>query len=379
MDRSAKASGPGRDSATTGTDTTAAVARFPAWLASGGRREGGTPEQQLRQVISVLAGPGKMSAAAGWDDEPLGRALVFRPWPARSLHVVGNSPLAAEFRRLLTAGAVPGWDLHPVAAGYTPLYVLARPLHRLSGSDRFYNLLERNGFATVEEVAATPEICWLELRNCGTQFIAAVQQVIAELQLSDVQATTGSFPGGGGAGGPVTPAGLPADAVRALQVLAAWAVAEHGARALGELLTLAANVAELPPDVMRSWDRLGQLSLRTLARAALPDGDLPQLACELLNEVEERRRLILTSRTFAPTRRTYDSLAAELGVGRERVRQLETSALQQLARVAAHDRYRPLHWRAAAAARPGGAHAAAIPGAAPWMGQMLSWLAERPA
>ena len=58
---------------------------------------------------------------------------------------------------------------------------------------------------------------------------------------------------------------------------------------------------------------------------------------------------------------TYDSLAAELGVGRERVRQLETSALQQLARAAAHDRYRPLRWRAVSAARPGGADAAAIP------------------
>ena len=122
-----------------------------------------------------------MSAVAGWDDEPLGRALVFRLWPARSLHVVGDSPLAAEFRRLLTAGAVPGWELHPVPAGRTPLHVLAGPLHRLSGSYRFYNLLERNGFAYVEEVAATPEECWFELRNSGTRFIAAVRQVIAEL------------------------------------------------------------------------------------------------------------------------------------------------------------------------------------------------------
>ena len=84
-----------------------------------------------------------------------------------------------------------------------------------------------------------------------------------------------------------------------------------------------------------------------LAGVALPDGDLPQLACDLLGELEERRRVTLTSRTFVPDRRTYDSLAAELGVGRERVRQLETSALQRLARIAVHDRYRPLRWRAA--------------------------------
>jgi hypothetical protein len=55
----------------------------------------------------------------------------------------------------------------PGASGRTPLHVLAGPLHQLSGSDRFCNLLERNGFAYVEEVAATPEACWFELRNCG--------------------------------------------------------------------------------------------------------------------------------------------------------------------------------------------------------------------
>ena len=161
--------------------------------------------------------------------------------------------------------------------------------------------------------------------------------------------------------------------------MAAWAVAEHGASTIGDLLTLAPDVQDLPPDVARSWERIRQLDLQPLAGTALPDGDLPQLARDLLDELEERRRLILTSRTFAPARRTYDSLAAELGVGRERVRQLETSALQQLARTAAHDRYRPLRWRAASAARPGGTHTAAIPGTPPWMSQMLSWLAQQPA
>ncbi len=114
-------------------------------------------------------------------------------------------------------------------------------------------------------------------------------------------------------------------------------------------------------------------------RAAGRAGDLPRLACDLLDELEERRRLILTARTFASARRTYDSLATELGVGRERVRQLETLALQYLARAAAYDRYRPLRWRSASAAQPGSAHADAIPGAPPWMGQMLSWLADQPA
>ena len=355
MDRSGTASGPGRDE---------------------------TPGQKLQAVVSHLSRAAVDSAHAGSKYEPLGGVLVFRP-AARSLHVVGDSPLAAEFRRLVAAGAVPGWDLHPVPAGRTPLHVLGGPLHRLSGSNRFYNLLEREGFAYVEEVAVTPEGCLLEFRNSGPRFIAAVRQVIADLGFGGAEARTGRLLAPGDAGpavaGPVPPAGLPADAARELQVVAAWAVAERGAQELGDLLTLASGVGDLPPDVARSWERIRRISLQPLAGAALGDDNLPRLAQELIDELEERRRLILTSRTFAQNRRTYGSLATELGVGRERVRQLEASALQQLAGAAAHDRYRPLRWRAASAAQPDREHAAVIPGAPPWLRKMLSWLAGKPA
>jgi Sigma-70, region 4 len=383
VDRSRTVPGPGWDAGTIASDIAAAAARFPEQLPPADRSDSVTPEQHLRIVISGLAGSGQVSAVAGWDGEPLGRALVFRLWPARVLHVVGDSPLAAEFRRRLTSGAVPGWDLYPVPAERTPLHVLAGPLHQLTGSDRFYNLLERNGFATVEEVAATPETGWFDLRNCGTRFIDVVRQAITELQPGGAQVRASSLPGHGcagpTAGKPVPRTWLPAAAAKALEVIAAWAVAEHGALTLGDLLSLTPSMEALPPDVARSWDRIRQLDLRSLAGAMLSDGDLPQLARDLLDELEERRRLILTSRTFAPTRRTYDSLAAELGVCRERVRQLETSGLLQLARVAAHDRYRLLRWRAASAARPGGDYAAAVLGKPPWLGQMLTWLAEKPA
>src|SRR5580698_7818195 len=69
-------------------------------------------QEQLRTVISALTRPGHMSVTAGWEDEALESALVFRLWPARVLHVVGDSPQAADFRRFLAAGADPGWDLH---------------------------------------------------------------------------------------------------------------------------------------------------------------------------------------------------------------------------------------------------------------------------
>ena len=55
----------------------------------------------MRTVTRALARPDEMSVVAGWQDERLGRALMFRSWPARLLHVEGDSPLAAEFRRPL--------------------------------------------------------------------------------------------------------------------------------------------------------------------------------------------------------------------------------------------------------------------------------------
>ena len=382
MDRPGTAPGRGGDAGTAGTDIVAATARFPAWLPPGSSGDSGTPEQQLRIVISSLAGPAEIPVIAGWKDEPLGRALVFRLWPARALHVVGDSPLAAEFRRLITAGAAPGWDLHPVPAGRTPLHVLAGPLHRLSGSYRFYNLLERNGFAHVEEVAATPEECLFQLPNSGPRFIAAVRQGIAQLQPGDAQPRTGSLPGSGGAGaaagGPITPGRTarscgqgPAGHGR---------LGCRGARSTdpGDLLTLTLDVEDLPPDVARSWERIRELDLRTLAGAALPDGNLPQLARDLLDELEERRRLILTSRTFAPAGAptTASPPSSASAASASAARDLRAAAA---ARTAAHDRYRPLRWRAASAPRPEGTHTAAIPGTPPWMGQMLSWLAEKPA
>ena len=147
----------------------------------------------LHAVVGQLSHAMESSAYAGSKYEPLGRALVFR-LTARSLHVVGDTPLAAEFRRLVTAGAVPGWDLYPEPVGRTPLRVLAGPLHRLSGSNRFYNLLEREGFGYVEEVAVTPEVCLLEFRNSGPRFITAVRRVVADLGFGVEPGQNNQFP-----------------------------------------------------------------------------------------------------------------------------------------------------------------------------------------
>ncbi len=104
---------------------------------------------------------------------------------------------------------------------------------------------------------------------------------------------------------------------------------------------------------------------------------MTQLAEELLGETDERRRTILTSRTFAPGKRTYDSLACELGVSRERVRQLETDALTGLTQASRRDRYAPLRWWAASAAQRSAAPPAEAAAAPAWIAKLLSWLASK--
>jgi hypothetical protein len=264
--------------------------------------------------------------------------------------------------------------LHPAEGGRTPLQELAAPLQALAGHERFYNILDREGFRYVEEVTATPDRCLLELRNVGPKLIAAVRHVIAELNPDG----TGALDDADGLdlAAPVKqPAPIPG-VTAALRTLAAWAQAERGACTMGDVFALADGVVGLPPDVTRAWDVVAGTSLRSLAEP--PDEkDLPYLAEELLGQVGERRRLILTERTFASQHRTYGSLAAELGVTRVRVQQLEQAVCRQLALAAAGSRYAPLRWRALTAAGSPAGSMDPPPGSPPWMGGLLAWLAQR--
>jgi hypothetical protein len=336
-----------------------------------------SPRDALHSAVCELSSARQqLSCSARLRSGDVGTAVVFRAWPARSLHVVGVSPLAAELRRLIAAGEAPGWELHPVPGERTPLHALAAPLLRLSGGNRYFNLLDRSGFGYVEEIAATPDECLLDLRNGGPKFLAAVRQAISELWPDLVAVPGDAAPGGREPGRRPLPV-LASETLRAVQVVAAWAVAEHGASTAGDLSMLASAPPELPPDVAAAWNHVRGLDLRLIAARLLPEASLAELAEELLAEVDQRRRLIVTSRTFAPApRRTYDNLVAELGISRERVRQLEADALGKLAWAAVGDRYAPLRWRAVSAARAGTDPTRAIEDAPPWMEGLLRWLPE---
>lgn len=329
----------------------------------------------LRSLVKEFSSPRQpLWCPASLKSGASGTAQVFRVRTVQSIHVVGASPLAAELRRLLTDGAEPGWELHPVPGGQTPLYALAAPLRRLSGTSRFYNLLERSGFAYVEEVAATPEECLTDLHTGGPRFVAAVRQAISELAAEAAYPADDAAADDREPGAPPLPAVAPAT-LRALQVAAAWAVAEQGARSAGDLLTAVGRPPELPPEVAAAWNHIRQLDLRQLAGPLLPDTGLAALAAELLAEVDQRRQLILTSRTFAPPPRlTHDSLAARFSITGKLVRKLEADALAKLTKAAADDRYAPLRRRAALAAQPGADTRRPAEDAPAWMEGLLRWL-----
>lgn len=113
-------------------------------------------------------------------DETLGGADLFRAG-SRTVHVVGDTLVAAEARRLLTAGEVSGWQLQPIRPSVTPLQVLRPQL-----TTRYYGLLSRGGFSSVEEVEATPDSGLLDVRGAGPKFLDAVRTAIADLGLGDL-------------------------------------------------------------------------------------------------------------------------------------------------------------------------------------------------
>jgi hypothetical protein len=229
---------------------------------------------------------------------------------------------------------------------------------------------------------------WGGLARCGVQDLletpglgmGAVRLITEAAVWRIAVIAAGELPGSSAtmdpaAGSQVPPGGCIAVPLRAL---AAWAYAERGITTVGGLLGLAPGVAGMPAEIAREWEHARDMDLRLLAGGPPPAPQLPALLRDLLAEVDERRREILTRRTFAPQPQTLDTLAAGLGISRGRVRQLEESARVKIASAARSASYAPLRWRAHTLAStgadpdPGALHAAG-----PWAGPLLRWLATQ--
>src|SRR6185437_14950818 len=54
-----------------------------------------------------------------------------------------------------------------------------------TGNNRFYNLLDRAGFRSVEEVAATPDEALLAIRNVGRRLVDTLREILRDLPAAD--------------------------------------------------------------------------------------------------------------------------------------------------------------------------------------------------
>lgn len=230
---------------------------------------------------------------------------------------------------------------------------------------------------------------WGGLAGCGVQRLleipnlgmGAVRLITEAAVWRAAVIAAGEMAGSSAPQDPATgePQTLPAGCIALpLQALAAWAVAERGIAMVGELLALGPDVTGLPADIAREWERAKNLDLRWLAGGPTATPQLPGLLHDLLNEVDDRRREILTRRTFAPQPETLDALAADFGISRGRVRQLEESARVKIAIAVRGAKYAPVRWRAHTLANIGGVDSAPEAQLAdPWAGPLLDWMTSR--
>lgn len=148
--------------------------RIPAVYSSPAVETAHTLPGLLGQVTSSFLGHGKITCDIWVRGVERGReaALIVRTGPRRLL-VIGEQVLADDGRSALRAGEVPGWELHALPERQRPLHLLQNQLRVQD-----YRQLERTGFATVEELAATPDRALLDLRGVGTKIVAYVREAI---------------------------------------------------------------------------------------------------------------------------------------------------------------------------------------------------------
>ena len=103
--------------------------------------------------------------------QPRGKALLIALSPG-TVRVIGAGELAQTLRSRLDDG-FHGWRTPLPPASRTPLYTLRGHL-----PPKTYNLLDRNGFATVEELRDIPDNAWLELRGAGQAFLDTLHHLL---------------------------------------------------------------------------------------------------------------------------------------------------------------------------------------------------------
>lgn len=132
---------------------------------------------------------------------------------------------------------------------------------------------------------------------------------------------------------------------RVVRELATWAIRERGAARLSDLISLSTDLGRIPSEISTEFARLNDFPLDTFVGEAGA-----QLSADLLTDFLEavgpRVDVLVARKVRLGPRPTLEDLGRELGVTRERVRQVESKALTAAQDALASDMFGPLRWRA---------------------------------
>lgn len=161
----------------------------------------------------------------------------------------------------------------------------------------------------------------------------------------------------------------------AVETLASWAATIAGGSTWADLIALAS--VPRPSDVEAAWT--------IFAASSLPFGwqsPAREVLADFLECLDERRRLVLIDRVIGPTRRTLEEIGWDLGVSRERVRQIEAATRTAVKRTFEDSEdVRSVRWAVDAlrgrlgAIAPVEARSSALPGMTDLLQRLVTWLA----
>jgi hypothetical protein len=113
-------------------------------------------------------------------------------------------------------------------------------------------------------------------------------------------------------------------------LVAAWGRWEAGIETFSELVEAIAREG-CPAEVEEAWEHIGATDLARLGAARRDDFDPARSLRQIIASLSQRQQRILEHRTCALGQGpTLDALAQEVGVTRERIRQLESRALESV-------------------------------------------------
>ncbi len=131
----------------------------------------------------------------------------------------------------------------------------------------------------------------------------------------------------------------------ALRALSAWGLRVRNLKHLSDLMSIAPNTGPMPRVLSEQWAACRDIRLLDLADSELASVTLDDLAEILLTGFDDQRRVVFERRIVEG--RKLEEVGQELGVTRERIRQVQQDVEKRISARLQTRAFLLLHWRAA--------------------------------